>query len=292
MSVDPIRGSTRLVALLGNPVAHSLSPNIHNRIFRRLGLDFAYVPLRVDPHDVQRAITALRMFGFAGANVTIPHKRAVAPFCDRLSELSRLCGSCNTLYMQNGMLCGDTTDAQGFYRALQRMQFDLSGARVVILGNGGAARTLGFSLALDTRIVSLTFIGRNERKVAGLAAHVQQRTNTAATMRAATFDDRDVADHIAQGTLLVNCTPIGMTPDAGRSPLPRELLKPPLAVFDTIYNPAETLLVRHARDAGCTALNGLAMLLFQGLASSVFWTGVTPPDDIVTFDEMQTLITG
>jgi shikimate 5-dehydrogenase len=83
-----------------------------------------------------------------------------------------------------------------------------------------------------------------------------------------------------------------MTPDTERSPLPRELLRPPLTVFDTIYNPAETLLVRHARDAGCNARNGLAMLLFQGLASSVFWTGVTPPDDVVTFDELQTLITG
>ncbi len=291
MKCGAIRGSTRLIGLIGDPVAHSISPQIHNYAFAQLGIDCAYVPLPTSGGDIHTAIAALRAFGFAGANVTIPHKRAVLPWCDTITDMSRLCESCNTLYFDNGLLRGATTDGEGFLRALRKIGRLAPNEHIVILGNGGSARALGFVLALQKEVSAITVVGRNEAKARALATEMRTRTGAAARIDATTFDAADSAlwDRC---TLLVNCTPVGMHPDTRRSPLPREALQSRMAVFDTVYNPAETLLLRYAREQGCTVQNGLSMLLYQGLASFACWTGVTPPEDIYSMEELQKLITG
>lgn len=289
MDKQLVRGDTRLVGLVGWPVAHSLSPLIHNHAFSRLGLNFVYVALPVQPADLASVITALRHAGFAGANITIPHKQAVMACCDSLSELSRITGAVNTLYFSEGSLCGTTTDAQGFDRALAWMGHDYTGGHVVILGNGGTARTLASALALSGRVASITLVGRDGERVGKLAAEIGAAT--AAPVQWTTFDSPALAQTMARATLCVNCTSVGMHPHEQETPLPAQLLHAGLTVFDAIYNPVETRLLAEARRAGCAVQNGMRMLLYQGLASFTYWTGVTVDDAIFAIDELQQAIT-
>lgn len=288
MERQAIRGSTRLVALLGYPVAHSLSPQIHNHAFARLGLPFAYVPLAVHPTALHTALNTLRACSFAGANVTIPHKAAVLPYCDRISELSALTGTVNTLYFRDGHLWGTTTDPEGFSRTLAKLGCGLGGANAVIVGNGGTARTLGFALAMGAEVDSLTFLGRNAKRVGALAAEISRRTGFA--VGSDTLTSTGGRDALAACNLLVNCTPVGMHPNVDATPVPRETLHGGMTVFDTVYNPAATLLLRHAREAGARTTNGLPMLLYQGLASFTYWTGVEVDDSLYDLDELEAMI--
>jgi shikimate dehydrogenase len=273
---------------LGDPVAHSISPQIHNHAFAKLGLPYAYVPLRVSAAQIETAVRSLHAFSFAGANVTIPHKQAVVPLCGRLSALSALIGAVNTLYFNGDALCGDTTDAEGFFRALAWMGHDPARGQVVILGNGGTARTLAFALALGRIPAALTLVGREQSKVAAVAQEVSARTGFAAG--AMLFTSPQLKPLLERCSLLINCTSVGMHPNADASPLPRELLHQGMTVFDTIYNPATTLLLRWAKEASCATQNGLRMLLYQGLASSKLWTGVEVPETIFDIHKLERLV--
>jgi len=288
MKCQPITGATRLVAILGNPLAHSLSPAIHNHVYASLGLPFVYVPLVVDKENLGKAMLGLRACSFAGANVTIPHKQAVLPYCDIISDLSRLTGTVNTLSMKDGLLHGTTTDWDGFSRAMAWMNFDVRGSRIAILGNGGTARTFAFALAAGKIPASLVIIGRDAKKVSGLAAEITERTGFA--VRHDLFSSPTVQATLAGSSLCVNCTSVGMFPNVSASPLDESLLHPGLTVFDTIYNPGETLLCARARNAGCKVSGGLRMLVFQALASCAYWTGKAIPEDIISLDELQELV--
>ena len=285
MDAQRIDGATRLVGLLGHPVAHSLSPAIHNHAFRACGLPFAYVPLGVHPHDLHLAVGAIRACGFAGANVTIPHKTAVIRYCDRVSPLSERIGAVNTLYLHEGMLWGTTTDPDGFFRTLAWMKQDSRGSRCVILGNGGTARTLGFALALERLPSKLTLVGRNEQRVSALAEEIAERCNFQVAWT--TFGSPQLADAMGECSLCVNCTSVGMHPWPDESPLQPELLHENMALVDMIYNPTRTKLLRMGEQAGCRTQNGLRMLLYQGLASFKLWTGVDVGEDIFDISELE-----
>ncbi len=283
-----INGDTRLVCLLGYPVAHSVSPLIHNHAFRSLGLPYCYVPFPVPRGSVHTTVAMLRASGFAGANVTIPHKSAVTHCCDRLSPLSEATGTVNTLYFDGSTLCGTTTDTEGFIRSIGEAGHTLQGSRMVLLGNGGAARTLAIALTMERRIASLHIVGRNAGRVASLSTDVQAATGF--PVGHATLDSGCLPGIMAECTLLVNCTNVGMHPDVGATPIPSGLLHEGMTVFDAIYNPPETRLLREAKLAGCTTENGLRMLLFQGLASFRHWTGVNVPGDLFSTELLQSLI--
>jgi len=285
-----IGGSTRLVGLLGWPVAHSVSPALHNHLFRHYGCDLAYVPLPVAPADLHAAIHGLRACGFAGANVTIPHKQAVLPYCDRVTDLCARIGAVNTLWMRDGLLWGTTTDPAGFRRALAWMGHDPKGGHCVILGNGGTARTLAFALALERVPASLTLVGRNAARVERLGADVKAGAGMA--VRAVALDSPDLASVMRECTLLVNCTSVGMHPNVSVTPLPSRFVHSGMAVVDAVYNPAETVLVREARAAGCRVQNGLRMLVYQALESFTHWTGIEVDEAVVDFDELQATLTG
>jgi shikimate dehydrogenase len=201
-----IDGRTRAVALLGHPTAHSLSPFIHNHAFRTLGLPYAYIAFDVRAEGLGGAVDALRSLGFAGANVTIPHKREAARLCDRLSDLSKLTGAVNTLYFDNGRLVGTTTDPEGFFRALAWMGHEPKDGNIVILGNGGAARSLGFALAAGGIPGTLTFAGRSGERAAALAAEIAAATGFDA--RHAVIGTDELRKAIARCSLCVNCTPV------------------------------------------------------------------------------------
>lgn len=282
-----ISGSSRLVCLIGYPVAHSISPVIHNHAFRKLDLPYCYIPLSVPPQSVHAAVMLLRAARFAGANVTIPHKSAVTHYCDRLSPLSAATGTVNTLYWEGATLCGTTTDPEGFTRALAATGYTLEGSHTVLLGNGGTARTLAIALGMERRIASLCIAGRNRGRITALANTVHTATGFPVTCEP--IDGHDLPEIMERCTLLVNCTSVGMHPSIDASPLPKSLLHPGMTVFDAIYNPAETKLLREARECGCTTENGLRMLLLQGLASFRLWTGKTVPEELFPNDVLRSL---
>lgn len=288
MKPQIVKGDTQLIGLLGNPVAHSLSPLIHNHLFASLDLPYVYVPLAVEKENIAAAVKALSVFPFRGANVTIPYKSAVIPYCDTIDGLSCLSGTVNTLYFKEKKLCGTTTDAQGFFMALESTGSFIENDHIVILGNGGTARTLAFAFVTQKDIASLTIVGRNSQKVEALALQVNKKTG--ARIHSTTFDSAVFKEALASCTLLVNCTSVGMAPHHTVSPVPSDCFHPKMTVFDAIYNPAQTVFLQYAQKAGCKTQNGLRMLLFQALASFTYWTGVKADDKIINLHELQSMV--
>jgi shikimate dehydrogenase len=288
MELSYITGASKLTGIIGNPVGHSLSPYIHNYLFRVYNLPFVYIPLEVQREHLPTLIQALRALNFAGANVTVPYKQKVVPYCDVLSELSQLTGTVNTLYWDGGKLCGTTTDAEGFFKALESMGYESTHGSVVILGNGGTARAIALAASHEKKFNVLTIIGRDQSRVDTLASEITQKTGL--TVSTALFNTEACIAHCKGCSLLVNCTSVGMYPDTGSSPLPPEVFHKTMTVFDVIYNPAETQLLAYAREAGCRTMNGLHMLVYQGLASFKYWTGVEAGIELLDMDELQSLI--
>jgi shikimate dehydrogenase len=286
MTREPlVRGDSRIVCLLGDPVGHSLSPQIHNHAFRTLGLPYVYIPLAVKAGQLHQVLFALRSVSALGANITLPHKQRAAHFCDVLSPLSYRLGAVNTLYFRNNLLHGTTTDPEGFLRALASTGHDARGGHIVLLGNGGTARTLAAALALECIPVTLTLAGRNTERVKALAAEISTAMNF--PVEAFGLDDKDLGDAMARCTLLVNCTSAGLHPRVDETPIDKKYFRKGLTVFDTIYNPAKTRLLAEAEAAGCRVQNGLRMLLYQGLASFTLWTGVDVREEIFDLEELQ-----
>jgi shikimate dehydrogenase len=286
MNMDAfIRGNTRMVYLLGWPVAHSLSPLIHNHAINKLKLPYAYAPLAVQGTDLHHVIFSLRVTGALGANVTLPHKQRATTFCDVLSPLSHRLGTVNTLYFRDRQLHGTTTDPVGFLRALASIGHDTRNGSVVILGNGGTARTLAAALAMERIPKTIALVGRNVTRVAALASEISCASDF--PVPAFSLDAPELGDLLARCTLLVNCTSAGMHPNTGETPLDKKYLHKKTTVFDVIYNPAKTRLLAEAEAAGCTTLNGLRMLLYQGLASFALWTGIDVKEEIFDLAQLQ-----
>jgi shikimate dehydrogenase len=319
-----ITGKTKCVCLLGHPVAHSISPQIHNRAFQKLGLPYVYVPLDVSSKNLHAAIGTIRE-SMAGANVTIPHKEAALKYCDEISELSKATGTVNTLYMRDGKLCGTTTDSVGFYKAVESIYSDTDrlssaehiwGKDVVILGSGGTARTLGAAMVLDKKCKSLTIAARSEDKAKALVSSLEKlgtipieycmlksndragaspaptSSRTVPLVGATLAVARDLENIFAKCTLLINCTNVGMSPNINDTPLDKTLFHDKMIVFDAIYNPSTTKFLKDAANAGCKTKNGLLMLLYQGLESFRYWTGIEAPTDLFDEKELQTLVGG
>ncbi len=288
MRTTRITGATRLVGLFGWPVAHSVSPVFQNRLFQHYELDIAYVPLPVAPERLHAAVQAIRACGFVGANVTVPHKRQALHWCDMISAESAAIGAVNTLYVRDGLLCGATTDAEGFFRAVARVDSTAVEGNVVMLGNGGVARTVACALAVRGTCRSLTLAGRNPQRVSALAREISASTGT--TVGAVGSGDPAFADTMAACTLLVNGTSAGMHPDSDVTPVPAAALHRDLVVFDMVYNPSRTRLMAEAEAAGCRVENGLWMLVYQGLASFRLWTGIDADEHVIDITQLQAAV--
>ncbi len=274
-----ISGSTRLTGVIGDPVAHTRSPAMHNAAFRALGLDWCYVPLHVTPERLPAALRGLAAMGFVGANVTIPHKERAAELVDELTPAARAVMAVNTLTVQGDRLLGDNTDVGGILMALAEAGVDVNGHDAVVLGAGGAARAAVYALAQAG--ADVTVANRSpERALAlatGLAPHVRRHLDAVALADAAALQTR--LEHAAA---LVNATSVGMEPEAEPSPLPEGLrLRPGLAVLDLVYAPRQTRLLRDAAAAGCRTVEGLRVLVHQGALSFQCWTGHAAPLDVM-----------
>jgi shikimate dehydrogenase len=272
-----VTGSTNLVGIIGNPVSHSLSPAMHNAAFQALKMDWLYVPLPVLPHSVGEALRGLLSLGFRGANVTVPHKERVVPFLDEISVHASRIGAVNTITVHDGRLLGDNTDWSGILEDLKQNGFSPSGRTVMILGSGGSARAVAYAVASAG---ADTIIGSRNSETAGdlcknLREHFPGRSIEFVALE-------EVADMESSVDLLVNTTPLGMTPQPDLTPWPAGTPFPQCQlVYDLVYNPRQTRLMKQAREMGLTALNGLGMLVHQAAAAFSIWTGVAPSIEVM-----------
>ncbi len=280
-----IDGRTQLVGLIGWPVAHSLSPVMHNAAFRVLGLPWCYVPLPVPPGQVEAAVRGIVALGFRGVNVTIPHKRAVIPVLDHLASVADALGAVNTIAVaregdDRATLIGHNTDVEGFIRPLRRAGFDPAGARVVILGAGGAARAAVFALlqagAAEVTVLNRTRAAAQSLIAEGGAGFPQTRGFALPLAPETLVESARAAD------LLVNATPLGMWPDVHTSPWPDGVPIPRhLTIYDLVYNPLRTRLLEQARRSGAQTIGGLEMLVEQGARALEIWTGMPAPVEVM-----------
>ncbi len=274
-----VQGDTKVTGVFGYPVEHSLSPAMHNAAFAALHLKYIYVPFSVAPENLGAALRGLPALGIVGVNLTIPHKEAALPHCHTISDAARDIGAVNTIHVVNGELRGDNTDGQGFYEPLREIGVAVAGKNVVVLGAGGAARSVVFRLAREG--ASVTLVNRTIERAAKLAADVE-RAGYSPVAVLPPDSPKELTNAIAAAELLVHTTKVGMMPypDA-MPPIPLEAFHPDLFVYDLIYRPAETQILRVARKRGCRTLNGLKMLAHQGAAAFEIWTGQRPPTDVM-----------
>lgn len=269
-----ISGTTRAVALLGYPVAHSLSPAMHNAAFAAAGLDYCYLALEVRPQDIQAAFEGLRALYFAGINVTVPHKEAVLPLLDDLTEEARAIGAVNTAANRDGRWIGTNTDAAGFRRLLELNGLAREGMKAVVLGAGGAARATLYVLAQLSRevVVFNRTLGRAEGLLQALEPY-----RGGCRWEALPLDGELLEPHLREADLLVNTTSVGMHPDERGCPIPEGMVIPArCGVVDLIYKPPKTRLLQLAERRGAKAVNGNTMLLYQAVEAFRFWTGIEP----------------
>ena len=270
-----IKGSTNIVGLIGHPVEHSFSPPMHNAAFAELGLDYAYVAFDVNPNNLKSAIEGAKSLNIKGFNVTIPHKIEVMQYLDELDEVARLIGAVNTIDFKN--LKGYNTDGIGAVRAIEEVS-SIKGKDVVVAGAGGASRAISFYLA-KFGADSITILNRNVNKAQNLANDVLE-SDLIGDIGA---DSISEIDNCLKGAdILVDTTPLGMDPHINDEPIAKaDSMHEDLVVFDAVYNPNETVLLKEAIEAGAKPVYGIKMLLYQGAESFKIWTDRDAPIDVM-----------
>ena len=273
------------LGIIGCPIGHSISPRFQQAALDGLGIAAEYRAYAVPPDAVGDFVRGLRSPGVSGTgvigiNVTVPHKEAVMPFLDDIDDWATEAGAVNTIVNQNGRLSGYNTDGYGFLRALQESGgFDPSGKRVLILGAGGSARGVVQAL-LRAGIAHLSIANRTPARAAALAQLASERGTPAVAFG---LDDPGLPAALADANLIVNCTSLGMRhgPDETASPLTGHRIPPHSLVYDLVYNPMRTPLLRQAQECGAATLGGIAMLVYQGAASFERWFNRPAPVDIM-----------
>jgi shikimate dehydrogenase len=258
--MPPITPRTRLYGVLGDPVAHSLSPLMHNAAFRQTGFDGVYVAFHIK--DPAGAVAGIRALNVSGCSVTIPHKVAIMALLDAVDPVARQIGAVNTIVNDAGRLVGLNSDSPGAMAALLEIT-TMAGKHAAVIGAGGAARAVAYGI--QNHGGRLTIVNRSPDKGRRLAGELGGEFIGLGDFRGHGVD------------ILVNTTSVGMTPEADRMPVTRECLRPGMTVMDIVYNPLETQLLRSARAAGCQVVDGVAMFVHQGAIQFERWTGKTAP---------------
>lgn len=281
-----ISGRTKMICLLGSPVAHSMSPAMHNEAFAELGLDYRYLAFDVKEGELAGVMDSFRRMGVRGFNLTMPLKTEAVALCDRLSPAAEIAGSVNTVVLEDdGTATGHTTDGIGFTESARQEGVDFRGQKVTLLGTGGAGIAILVQLALDGAREVAVFERATSRfhdRTARVVAELNERTHCHVTVY--DYEDAVMQQQIAESCLLINATNVGMAPhtDACIIPDPSWLTQravTPLVVADVIYNPRKTKLLEMAESCGLKSFNGINMLLYQGAAAFELWTGEKMPTE-------------
>ena len=258
--------------IFGYPISHSISPAMHQAALDHAGIDATYDAWETPPDALAQGVLMLRGDDYLGANVTVPHKQAVMEHLDQIDELATRIGAVNTIVNEGGRLLGSNTDAAGFIDSLRdEAGLNPSGLEAVLVGAGGAARAAAYALAIEGA-ASLTIANRTLERARTLADEVGR---TGLKAQALALDDDELPHRCLEARLIVNSTSVGMLhgPAEGISPIPPEFIRPGVVVYDMVYNPADTPLLKTARSGGAKVAGGLLMLVYQGAASFRQWTG-------------------
>jgi shikimate dehydrogenase len=277
--LDYVTGKTCLAGLIGNPLEHSISPQIHNTISSLTGIDLVYVPFKVREKDLGIFVKGLKSVNVIGFNVTVPYKQKIMSFLDQIDDEAEIIGAVNTVKNTGGRLCGYNTDGEGFLRSVEKETgVSLQGRNIALIGAGGAARAIGIKAAIRGA-KRITVINRTIKKAEDLVKDINKKTDACA-------DAADIADFkqscaIEEYDVIVNTTSAGMYPDVDLSPLDDSTaFKKSQIVYDVIYNPFKTRFLLMAEKRGCKTLNGLGMLINQGISAYEIWTGIKVDDEI------------
>ena len=275
-----IKGTTGLMALIGSPVGHSGSPAMYNFSFRHHNLDYAYMAFDIKEDQVPAALDAMRLFKMRGCNVTMPCKNKVAKHMDELSPAARIIGAVNTIVNEDGKLVGHITDGIGFVRNLKEHGVDVKGKKMVVLGAGGAATAIQVQCALDGA-ESISIFNPKDPFFARAESTAEKLSKETPDCKVSVFDLADEAklkEEVANADILVNATLAGMKPHDDITLVDKSMFHKDLVVADCVYNPAETKMVKEAKEAGCKlAIGGKGMLLWQGAAAYKLYTGLEMP---------------
>ena len=267
--------------MIGDPIAHSFSPAMHNAAIDALGIDFCYVAFHVHPDRIGEAVRGLRGFNILGLNVTIPHKLAVMEHVDQISEEALAVGAVNTIHNEDGNLTGHNTDVYGVTTAIERVAGVTTFPECcVVLGAGGASRAVTYALGRREEVKRVTILNRTVARAEALATDMEKITGK--EIIPAALDKTSEKRAFDEAGLIVNTTSLGMHPNPDNSPLiSGDAIRPDLILYDTVFNPLETTLMRHFKARGAPAYGGLDMLVFQGARSFELWTGIEPPTDVM-----------
>ena len=275
-----ITGATSVVGVIGWPVAHSLSPPMHNAAFAHLLLDWVYVAFPVHPERVGQAMAGVRGLGLVGVNVTIPHKQAVVEHLDELDQTAADLEAANTIHNIDGRLKGYNTDGPGLLRALEEAGFAVRDKRIAVIGAGGSARAVAFAIA-RAEARHLAILNRTLEKAVRLAELVRERCGFPA-VEPLPLHGESSRLAVENADAVVDCTSVGMHPNEDVPPVvPAEWLQPGQVVCDLTYNPRETVLLKAARSRGAKAVDGTGMLVHQGAIAFEIWTGRPAPVEVM-----------
>lgn len=263
-----ISGKTRVLGLLGYPVEHSLSPAMHNAAFEHLNLDYCYVTFSVRPDLLRDAVKAIKALNLKGVNVTVPHKENVISLLDVIDEEAAFIGAVNTILNDNGILRGFNTDGRGFMESLKDENIEVKGKRIVIIGAGGASRAIGFYLSKEAESLGITDI--DVEKASRLVDDLRRLKGNVYPIERI-YDLKDI-------DIVINATPLGLK-ETDPCPVDIAMITSDKVVCDLIYR--ETPLLRASRQKGCKTMNGLGMLLYQGVLAFEIWTGVKAPVEVM-----------
>ncbi|MEH7120270.1 shikimate dehydrogenase [Neobacillus vireti] len=259
----------KLFGVLGNPIGHTMSPAMHNDLFSLYNMDAVYLPFQVKEEDLEAAVNGLRVIGAVGFNVTIPHKSRVIPFLDEVDESAMSIGAVNTVVNKDGKLIGYNTDGLGFLKGLKALVPEINGKRILVIGAGGAARAIYFTLAKENPS-QIDIANRTVENAARLIADCPYSVSS----RALTMEEAERL--VGEYDMFIQTTMIGMSPKITEQPLSLQNVSKQSVVCDIIYNPLETSFLREAGERGAMVQNGIDMFVYQGALAFEKWTGIFP----------------
>ncbi|OEH84650.1 shikimate dehydrogenase [Desulfuribacillus stibiiarsenatis] len=260
----------KIVGLFGHPVSHSLSPMMHNLAFEKMALPYRYFAFDINPDQVKQAVDSIRVLGIRGVNVTIPYKETVIPFLDAVDRSATMIGAVNTIVNDGGKLTGYNTDGQGYVMSLEEeLNVNVQDLDIVILGAGGAARGIIFSL-LEKNARNIALYNRNKERAEKLVAEFDKEQAS----KIMVIHD---LEQLHKYHLIINTTPSGMYPNVNETPIDIAYVSPSHLVSDIVYNPLMTKFLKQAQTKGATIHHGLGMFIYQGAIAFELWTGQKPP---------------
>ena len=281
-SLNEINHNTKIVGVIGHPIKHSLSPMMHNYAFNKLDLDYVYLPFDIAATNLKDALRGMVALGIKGFNVTIPHKERIVDFLDELSDGAKIVNAVNTVVNENGKLHGHNTDVEGIFKTLEDYKEELRDSTVSVIGAGGAARSVIYTLINSFNVEKINIINRTPEKAESLKDYF---TSKMLFEKIKTYEltPPDVIEILNKSKLIVNASSIGMMPEEDDSPTTIvESFNSNQIVFDLVYNPRKTKFLTIAESQGATILNGLKMFVEQGAKAFELWTNEKMPTDRIS----------